>query len=461
MPRGAVCHMHQANAWFRKTLSARALEELARTTGLIRRRRTVHACALVWAFVVALGGQSTEYISDVLRTLNAQQGWALRYKPFWDRLAQRSFAVFMRELFQRLCRELSLRILEREAGGIATQFSAIFIDDGSSFAVADGLRKVFPGRFTKIKPAAVELHAHMDLLSGNLLRVALAPDKEGERQFLPSPRSLPRDSLSLRDRGYLDLPYFEGLAEAGAYLICRARTDLNPTILRVLSGMPPKVARRWQGKRLQQLRAEMPRHDLELLVRWPRPEGRSLELRLVLRHNQAKKKAPKSIRAKGKTKRKSACESWTWLLTNLPARTSAWAIGQLYRLRWQIELVFKDWKSYSNLHTLQSEQPHIVEGFIWASLCAAFLKRALAYLAQVLTHRPISTRLAAMAGPHVVRLLAAWAISGFRPKPLEALLSFLLGNALPTHPERNARAPAATLGLRPSTTPPWPLAAVP
>jgi hypothetical protein len=451
--------MRQAGALFSNTLSDRGLDELARETGFVRRQRLVTATAVVWAFVVTLGGQSTEYISDVLRTLNAQEGWTLRYKPFWDRLAQPAFAAFMRELFQRLCREVSLRILERDARGVAMQFSAIFIDDGSSFAVADGLRDVFPGRFTKIKPAAVELHAHMDLLSGNLLRVTLAPDTETERKFLPAPASLPRGSLSLRDRGYIDVSYFEGLADSGAYLICRAGTDLNPTIVRVLRGMSARDARRWAGKRLQELRAKMPRRDLELLVSWPRPAGRSVELRLVIRYVPPKQKAPKSVRAKGKTKRKSASESWTWLLTNLPTSVSPWAVGQLYRLRWQIELVFKDWKSCANLHAFQSEQRHIVEGFIWASLCAAFLKRAAAHVAQVLAHRPISTRLAAMAGPHIVRLLAAWARSGFRAKHLDRLLAFLLGNALPTHPERISRSPAAAVGLRPRTRPPWRLAA--
>jgi hypothetical protein len=75
-------------------------------------------------------------------------------------------------------------------------------------------------------------------------------------------------------------------------------------------------------------------------------------------------------------------------------------------------------------------------------------------MAQLLARRPISTRLAAMAGPHITPLLAAWARSGFRPKYLDALLAFVVGNALPTHPERDARSPAAVVGLRPRTRPP-------
>jgi len=105
-------------------------------------------------------------------------------------------------------------------------------------------------------------------------------------------------------------------------------------------------------------------------------------------------------------------------------------------LRWQIELVFKDWKSYANLHALQSENPAIVEGFIWASLCAAFIKRTLALFAQHALARPISTRLAAMSGPQMLPLIAAWARNGFRASLLRDILFFIAHNALPTHPKR-------------------------
>ena len=426
MPSSAF-HIRHARALFRDTLSPRALDALARENRFIRRQRVVSASGFFWAFAVTLGAHAMEYISDVLRTLNAQEGFTLRYKPFWNRLAQPAFSRFMKALFHRLCREMTARVLTQTKGGAAEFFSDILIDDGSSFAVADALRRIFPGRFTKVTPAAVELHAHMSLLSGNLCSVTLAPDKEAERQFLPSARSLPRRSLSLRDRGYIDISYFDALADADAFLICRAPNALNPIIVRVLGGLPKRVGKKWEGKRLQQLRKRKLRHDLELLVSWPRPGRRTIELRLVIRYVREKK-------------------SWTWLLTNVPLDFTAETIGQLYRLRWQIELLFKDWKSYANLHALQSEQPAIVEGFIWASLCAAFLKRSLAHHAQLALDRPISTRLVAMAGPQVMPKLAAWARSGFSIARLRKILFFLANNALPTHPERHG--PRDALGLR-------------
>ena len=202
MPK-AASHAQRGAALFRKSLSNDALDELARSTRFIRRKRVVSGASVVWAFLATLGAHSMEFISDVLRTLNAQQGWALRYKPFWNHLAKPAFALFMKTLFQSLCRDLSLQVLKRARGSLAERFSDILMDDGSSFAVADALKKIFPGRFTKVTPAAVELHAHMSLLRDNVCSVVLAPDKEAERQFLPPAETLPRKSLSLRDRGYI------------------------------------------------------------------------------------------------------------------------------------------------------------------------------------------------------------------------------------------------------------------
>lgn len=434
MPKRS-CHIEHACSLFRRVLSNPAVEALARETGFAKRRaRVASSTSVLWALLLALGGQLTRYISDVLRTLNAREGTTLRYKPFWNRLAQPGFPAFTKTLFQQLCCSLTTRVLERQAGSAASLFSDILMDDGCSFAIADGLAEVFPGRFTKVKPAAVELHGHMSLLTGNFKQVALAPDKEAERQFVPPADALPANSLTLRDRGYIDTKYFAALEdrETPAYLICRSRSDINPFIVDVLSGLPRRAARKWKGKRLQQLRAKKLKHALELLVEFKLSKKRSLRLRLIIRYVPEKR-------------------SWTWLLTNVPDDIDADTIGTLYRLRWHIELVFKDWKSDANLHAFQTEQRYIVEGLIWASLCAAFLKRSIAHWAQLITGKRVSVRLAAMSGAQLMPLLARWAASRFSPERLDDILDFVLNNMLITHPERVPRTPLAQVGLRQRT----------
>jgi len=434
MPKRS-CHIEHARTLFRNVLSSSAIEALARETRFSQRRaRVASSTSVTWALLLALGGQLTRYISDVLRTLNAREGTTLRYKPFWNRLARPGFPAFTKALFQQLCCSLTTRVLERQAGSAASRFSDILMDDGCAFAIADGLADQFPGRFSKQKPADVELHAQMSLLTGNIKRVTIAPDKETERQYVLPADELPANSLTLRDRGYIDRCYFDALQQrdSPAYLICRSLSNINPVIIEVVSGLPRRVGNRWKGKRLQQLAKKKLRHNLELLVEFPKrwPLKHPVRLRLIIRYVPEKR-------------------SWTWLLTNVPDDIDAETIGTLYRLRWHIELVFKDWKSDANLHGFQSEQRHIVEGLIWASLCAAFLKRTIAHWVQLVTGKRVSVRLAAMSGAQLMPLLARWAASRFSPGRFDDILAFMLNNTLITHPERVPRSPVTQVGLRP------------
>jgi hypothetical protein len=114
------------------------------------------------------------------------------------------------------------------------------------------------------------------------------------------------------------------------------------------------------------------------------------------------------------TARRCHTRALTRLCTNLPRTPfSAALIGRLYRFRWQIELYFKEWKSYANLPQFDTANPHIAAGLIWASLCAAVLKRFLAHAAQrVGPGTAISTRRVAMCADHLFDDLVAALLVG-------------------------------------------------
>jgi IS4 transposase len=62
-------------------------------------------------------------------------------------------------------------------------------------------------------------------------------------------------------------------------------------------------------------------------------------------------------------------QAMTRLCTNLPRTPfSADLVARLYRFLWQIELCFKEWKSYANLHQFDTANAYIAEGLIWARL---------------------------------------------------------------------------------------------
>ncbi len=199
-------------AVLKAALSVRDINELGRQTGQSQRLRVVTPFRLVLALVGAMSSGRVESIADLLREFNFQNETTTAYKAFYNRLARPAFAEFMRHMFSRLLGGLALRTLEPEAGSALSAFEDIIIQDGSSFAIKGALRDVFPGRFTTLEPAAVELHATFSGFDDNVVSVTLAPDSEAERQFLPEPEEL-RNKLLLADRGYPSVLYFDALSE--------------------------------------------------------------------------------------------------------------------------------------------------------------------------------------------------------------------------------------------------------
>src|SRR6266699_4113038 len=241
----------------------------------------------------------------------------------------------MRAMTERLVGEMTLKVFGFTKGQMFSEFRQIVLQDGTSFAIHDALREVFPGRFKAVKPAAVELHTTIDLLCDAPTTVVLTPDTTSEQAFLPDPKTL-KGSLLLADRGYVDLGYLRRVDTHGGAFIIRAKAGMNPQVVEAFRE-DGKRLRSLRNKPLKAIHAQLPkRQRVEVGVSW-QLDGCSLRLRLMISWN------PKT---------KSFCS----FLTNLPPKRYAIeVVCRAYKWRWQVELLFKEWKSYANLHAFESE----------------------------------------------------------------------------------------------------------
>jgi hypothetical protein len=409
-----------------RALSGDDVNQLGRDTGQAKRLRTVTPHRLFLAVVSALASAHVESLADLLRAFNYQNGVMVAYKAFYNRLARVGFATFMREMFARLVERLSEQILTPEGHVAIARFKDIVIQDGSSFALKQTLRGTFPGRFTTIEPAAVEVHATYSGFADEVSAVQIAPDADAERQFLPDPSTL-KDRLLLADRGYPSVPYFEAVREQGGSFIVRLTRSYDPWVRTAwVNGRRVDLATR---RRLSRFLTQYPGQRLDLDVQFER-DHRVVGFRLVVLPGCDK--------------------AMTRLCTNLPRTPfSLDLVARLYRFRWQIELCFKEWKSYANLHKFDTANAHIAEGLIWAGLCAAVLKRFLAHAAQrVGKGTAMSTRRVAMCAHHILHDVVAALLDGFGLLgPLRRGLTYLLENARRANAQRDRRTGRLRAGL--------------
>jgi hypothetical protein len=416
-------------------VSKEQVNELGRQTGQSQRLRVVTPHRLFLCVVGALAGARIESLADLQREFNHQTKTQTRYKAFYNRLARRSFPEFMRQMLCRLLSSLALKSLAPETTSVLSQFADIIIHDGSSFALKRSLSDVFPGRFTTVEPAAVELHATFSGFADNIMSVSLAPDSEAERHFLPEPEEL-RNKLLLADRGYPAVPYFEAMTEHDASFIMRLSRSYDPWVITA-----------YEKKRAHHL----PK-PVRLSQFLSQHQGYCLDLDVEFGCNQ-RRKVFRLLVMPGKEK------AMTRLCTNLERKRFSFdTAASIYRLRWQIELCFKEWKSYANLHAFDTGNEHIAAGLIWASICAAVLKRFLAHAAQIIGHgAPMSTRRVAMCARHVLDDIVTALLYG-SSQLLQALVdgfAYLLANARRAHPDRDRARGRLRTGLAVQSSAKW------
>ena len=414
----------------KRVLSPTHINDLGRHIGFCRRERLMTPYRLVLSLLASHAMGRVETLADIHRQFNALFAMTVAYKPFHNQLSKDTFKDLMREVLCMILRHWVVEVLRPKAHGALSEFGRILIQDGSSFAIKDALREQYPGRFHKHNPAAVELHVTMSVLDESVSTVTLTPDTAAERPHLPSPQTLCGDLL-LADRGYFDREYLSAVSQAGGHYVVRASASINPMVRRAYDSRGEEL-REMRGRRLKGC-AVATDEMVDLDVTWG-TGAKAMEGRIVAHWNAEQGR-------------------YTWLVTNLSrTRMTGEQVGQVYRLRWQVELLFKEWKSYANLHAFDTKNASIAQGLIWTAVAASVLKRYLGQMTQALRGVEVSTRKVAMCARHglgdVFRVLALGRRRGL-VRALRGLVDYLAHNATRAHPKRDREKGRLQLGLEP------------
>ena len=396
---------------------------LARETGFMSRHRGLEPLKLLAALCNVLGTRDKANLADIQRELCALSASAPAYKPFHNQFKKEKLTDFMRKLVMMATEQLLVAPF-KTAAPASLPFERIHVHDGSTLKLHDGLKKTFPGRFTKTAPAAVELHLTMDLLSGGVDYMAIDADKESERQWQPFAHES-AGTLNLLDAGYFDINYVSQTAQCGGHCIIRAKSNINPAIVNARDSSGRRV-KKWEGKRLKSVTLQQD-EILDLDVSWQKYDG---TYRIIASWDKRHKRHG-------------------YLITTLSREQfSTQEIQQYYALRWQVELLFKELKSYCCLSTFSTENAHIVRTLIWSSILVMLIKRYMALATSTLYQMAASTQKAqrsAMTWMHNwVRALTGEITT---ENAIAQIVSFLSANARRAHPKRDQGSLSMRFGL--------------
>lgn len=260
------------------------------------------------------------------------------------------------------------------------RFSAVYIEDGSTIALPEPLAGIWRGcggnregkqgaeyhGTPKVTAhpkteAALKLLVRWDLLRGSLHGPHLQAGRKHELSGVLRQEQMERGSLWIADLGYFALVVLVGLVKDGVFFLTRYKEGV---IL-------------WKGKQRVDVVELLPQAEGAIVeVEVACGARKQVKARLLAQRVPAEVAEQRRVHLKERERKQQQPVStrtwelcqWTILLTNVPAsQLSVHEAMALIRARWQIELLFKLWKSQGFVDEWSSQKP-------WQVLCEVYAK---------------------------------------------------------------------------------------
>jgi hypothetical protein len=346
-----------------QTVLTTTAEEAARASGFCQRRSKLGGAAFAQTLVFGCLGHPSTRLEDLAQTAAACGA------PVYPQALDQRFTPEAADYLRRLLAAAVERVCAAEAAlpPLVQKFPGVTIEDSTTVALPDALREHWPGcrgggANGHGTQAAIKFQVRLNCTTGQLtgpLPVAGAAADQGAA--LPI-EDLPAGALRIADLGYFDLDVFARLQQRGVYWLTRWQPG---TALFRADGRQLALLSYLQGQKARVIDVPV---QLGASHRLP---CRLLAFRVPERvAEQRRQRLRKKARKKGKkpSAEQLALCAWNLFLTTIPvALASAAEVSVLARLRWQIELLFKLWKSDGRLDEVRSQKP-------WRILCEVFAK---------------------------------------------------------------------------------------
>lgn len=324
-------------------------EEVGTACGIIKRKRVFNAATLAQTVVFGYL-HNPEATDEDLARMAAICGAPVTPQAIAQRFTW-AFAKYLRELFEAAVKQavaappVMIPLLQR--------FTSVTVLDSSTITLPAEMAEEFPSCGGNGSAAAMKVQTRLDLLRGKLDFVPLESGRTPDQGSALQEKPLPKGSLRLADLGYFSLAVLAMIVQQGSYWISRIQSG---TAVFLPDGMRLSL-HDWLKENVTSGVAEIFVH-LGAKERLPcRLFAIRVPAEVAARRRQ---RLHAEERKKGRTasqERLAWCD-WTILVTNVEAeRLNAKEAVVLYRARWQIELLFKLWKSYGRVDAVTSKKP--------------------------------------------------------------------------------------------------------
>lgn len=319
---------------FEKFFDKSYIKKAAEKTGFIKRKpKKIVAFEFVLGLIMCFCKKKNTY-SQWAEEITKLRGEKVSKQALFKRISKKT-VTFCEDLLQEA---ISKKAEALKASLIFGSFSKVILQDSTTLKLPDCLSKTFAGNCSRgVQKAVARIQTILDLKTMQFLSFSLSGftrnDQAASSDIIPL---CTEGDLIIRDLGYFALATFKELADKGVHFLSRLRFGLkiyalDGTEITLRSLLKP-------GKKVD---------------RWVLIGEKKMPVRLVMLP------VPKEVAAEKKRKAKQdrdkrlnhSKEYYDWLEFNVYVTSVdqvTWStedVMKAYRVRWQIEIIFKSWKT--------------------------------------------------------------------------------------------------------------------
>jgi hypothetical protein len=332
-------------------------------TGFVQRTSKLTGAAFVQALTFGWLANPQATLEELAQAAGTA-GVSLSPQALEQRFTPQAAACLLEVLQTAVARVLTadpvaIPILQRFAGGVT-------LLDSTTIALPEALASLWPGCAGATSAAggraSLKLQVRWDLLHGSLHGPSVHAGRSSDRRSPMALAPLPKGTLHLADGSYFRVARLQQLSAEGVFWLSR---------------LLPRTALYGEGRPAQTI-TELLANEQTAVVDVPVRMGKNCQVpcRLVAVRVSPHVAAQRRERLRQTIRRRHrqthpdcwTFTEWTVYVTNVAADllTVPEALV-LARCRWQIELLFKLWKTYGRIDASRSEQP-------WRVLCEVYAK---------------------------------------------------------------------------------------
>ena len=366
-------------------LSPHSLSQLAKKIGFVTRSSKFRAQDLVSLCALLSQRVAVTSLNQLCSTLEVSTGITISPEGLNQRFNE-SAVEFLQHVFSLLLRQKLVGTGTMQST-YATTFSRIRILDSTTFQLPDVFATHYQGSGGLSHTAGIKIQLEYDLHSGQFIHVHTGHGKENDKTYgTTCLESINPKDLFIRDLGYFDLEDLHTIHEQKAYYVSRLK--LNTRVYQ--KNEHPETFRNGTVKKQSeyiQLSMESVMEELQPGETREIPDVyigmyQKLPARLVVYRltdmQMRKREKDQVIREKKKgltySEKSKKLSAMNFYITNIP---SEWVPGshlhELYSLRWQVEILFKTWKSFFQIQRCKEIKRERLECHLYGQLIGILL----------------------------------------------------------------------------------------